>query len=83
MPTTNDARKLCQQRLHGLLTTLILVADGYHWPGSDGLLIEDVLREYPAVARQGRVPGREDLCREHPDLAQAVADFFDCLRTTV
>lgn len=75
-PTEND-KQLCEQRLHSLLATIILVADGYHWPGADGILLDDLLREYPEVARRGFVPGREELCRKHPELASAVADFFD------
>lgn len=83
MPTTNNARNLCEQRLHALLTTHILAADGYHWPGSDSMVIDDVLHEYPKAAELGRVPGRAELCQKHPELASAVAHFFDCVRPTI
>ena len=73
---------LCDQRLRHLLTTLILNADGYHWPGTDGLMIEDVLHEYPKAAHEHRVPDRDELCLRHPEMALAVADFFDSRRTT-
>lgn len=72
-----------EEKLHCLLATLILVADGFHWPGADGMLLEDLLREYPRIAHEGHVPGRDELCRRHPELAQAVADFFDCFRSRV
>ncbi len=83
MPNLPDEQRLNTERLHNLLTTLILVADGYRWPGGDGLMVEDVLREYPKVARQGRVPGCEELCRRHPELASEVASFFACFRSTI
>jgi len=83
MSPTHDEMKRSEHHLHHLLVTLILVADGYHWPGADGMMTDDLLREYANVAREGRVPGREELCRRHPELAHVVADFFDCFRSTI
>lgn len=80
MSPTPDDDRLNELRLRALLATLILVADGFRWPGSDGLTVDDLLRAYPALARQGRVPGPEELCRRHPELARALADFFDPAR---
>lgn len=73
-------KDLHEQQLRGLLATLMLVAGGYRWPGCDGMMIEDVLSEYPKVARLGLVPGREELCLQHPELIAAVTDFFDSSR---
>ncbi len=81
MSNLPNENRLNQERLQNLLTTLILVADGYRWPGADGLLVEDVLREYPEAARRGRVPSREELCRKHPELASEVANFFAYFRS--
>ena len=83
MSNEPNEKRLNEERLHNLLTTLILVADGYHWPGGDGLLVEDVLREYPRAARHGHVPSQENLCRRHPELTSAITDFFVCFGAAV
>jgi hypothetical protein len=67
---------LMRERLFAVLTTYAFIADSYHWPGSDSMTVEDVLREYPANARQCHVPDCAELCRRHPELASAIADFF-------
>jgi hypothetical protein len=67
---------LMRERLIAVLTTYAFIADSYHWPGSDGMTVADVLREYPANAHRCHVPDCEELCRRHPELAAMFVDFF-------
>ncbi len=45
-------------------------------PGADGVLLEDVLASYEALAARGQVPGEAELCRLHPELAARLVAFF-------
>lgn len=45
-------------------------------PGADGVLVEDVLAGYEALAARGRVPDEAELCRRHPELASRLVAFF-------
>lgn len=65
---------LDQQKLRELL--LFYLQRSLGWPGADSTTLEEVLRAYPALARLGRVPGREELLRCHPELAAAVQAVF-------
>ena len=57
-----------------LLAGYLLASGWVAWPGSDGMVVEElVLAEYPAAAAAGRVPGAAELRARHPDLAGAVA----------
>jgi hypothetical protein len=46
------------------------------WPGADGLTVQEVLRTYPDEALVGRVPNREQLLIDHPELRDELAAFF-------
>jgi hypothetical protein len=51
-------------------------------PGGDGMLVEEVIRDYPAAARVRAVPGEVELCNRHPNLApQVIAFFFEGTRS--
>ena len=53
-----------------------LLGAAYRWPGMDGLLVSDALREYTALASALVVPDEMALCERHPDLASHVVAFF-------
>ena len=45
-------------------------------PGADGMLVEEVVHDYPAAASARAVPGEAELCERHPNLAPQVVAFF-------
>ena len=45
-------------------------------PGADGMLVEEVVHDYPAAASARAVPGEAELCERHPNLASQVVAFF-------
>jgi hypothetical protein len=57
------------ERARVVLLHHLWVALNGRWPGTDGLTEGDVLRSYHALATAGRVPGRGELLRRHPELA--------------
>jgi hypothetical protein len=64
------------RRLRELLLAYLGAANAPCWPGADGLTLEEVLRSYPHCAAARLVPGRQELLRRHPELADAVNAFF-------
>ena len=62
--------------LPDVLTGYLVNSTAYRWPGADGFLLDDILREYPTAAAARQVPGELDLCDRHPDLAPQVVAFF-------
>ena len=62
--------------LADLLAGYLLASPAYRWPGADGLLLDDVLSEYPDAAAARAVPGEAELCDRHPHLAARVVAFF-------
>jgi hypothetical protein len=64
------------ERLREVLLGYLQAAGCPRWPGTDGLMLEDALRSYPANAAAGRVPDRQELLRMHPELSEALVAFF-------
>jgi hypothetical protein len=64
------------RRLHELLLAHLRAVDAPHWPGADGLTLEEVLLSYPQAAAEGLVPDLPALTKQHPDLAGVLRDFF-------
>jgi hypothetical protein len=71
-----DAARAAERARVVLLHHLWVALNG-RWPGADGLTEGDVLRSYPALAAAGRVPGREELLRRHPELAAELTRLLD------
>jgi hypothetical protein len=65
------------ERARVVLLHHLWVALNGRWPGTDGLTEGDVLRSYPALAAAGRVPGRGEPLRRHPELAAALTRLLD------
>ena len=64
------------ERLREVLLGYLQAAGCPRWPGADGLMLEDALRNYPANAAAGLVPDRQELLRRHPELSEALLAFF-------
>jgi hypothetical protein len=64
------------RRLQEILLGHLQAAGVPVWPGTDGLMLAEVLRTYLPAAAARRVPGREQLQAEHPHLDQVLAAFF-------
>ena len=65
-------------RVAELLAGYLVASGRVAWPGTDGLVIEElVLTEYAPAVAAGRVPGAAELRARHPDLADAVTALLD------
>jgi hypothetical protein len=62
--------------LPDVLVGYLLAGPAGRWPGADGMVTADVLREYPAAAAARLVPGELALCDRHPELAPQIVSFF-------
>ena len=62
--------------LHDTLAHYLANSPAVSMPGADGMLVEEVVHDYPAAASARAVPGEVELCERHPDLAPQVVAFF-------
>jgi hypothetical protein len=65
-----------QQRVQRLLLSYLEATHTRFWPGADGMIVEDVLLDYPRAAARGEVPSLPDLLARHADLADELAAFM-------
>ena len=71
----NSAR--ARRRMVEVLAGYLLAAPAFVCPGADGATVEDVVvSEYPVASAAGRVPQPAGLATQHPDLADALVEFF-------
>jgi hypothetical protein len=62
--------------MKAILSAYLQAANYPPWPGADGLTVDDVLGLYPRASDQRLVPGVAELRQRHPDLGEALAQFF-------
>jgi hypothetical protein len=73
-PPTDDPAPAEQVR--AILLGYFQCRAAHLWPGSDGMTLDDILRNYPQAAALGQVPTLPELRRRFPDLAAALASWF-------
>jgi hypothetical protein len=72
-----SAEPRTKQRALELLAEYLCVCPEILGPGTDGLILEEVIgTAYPAAMVAGRVPGTEELVSRHVDLADALRALF-------
>ena len=76
MPAESAGTAASIHSLQEVLLAYLKAADFPLWPGTDGLTLRDVLLSYPQAMADGRVPGREELLRKHPNLREDLESFF-------
>jgi hypothetical protein len=76
MPAESTGSAPSRQSLEEVLLAYLKAADLPLWPGADGLTIRAVLMIYPLAMAAGRVPGRKELLRKHPNLREDLEAFF-------
>jgi len=77
----SDARAVsCPQRLRDVLLGHLACPWVTVWPGADGVTVEEVLASYPEAVAVGQAPGLAELLADHPELREALEDFFEPAR---
>jgi len=79
-PLTSDSSMPgpeARNRVAELLADYLLTSGWVMGPGTDGLVVDDVVGQYylPALSI-GHVPDSAELVIRHPELADAIAEFF-------
>ena len=75
----SDALRSCSvgdECLRGVLLDLMMSRDALPWPGADGVTFDEVLAAYVPASERSRVPGQEELIRQHPELTPEIRTFF-------
>ena len=62
--------------LNEILLDHLRTIEAHVWPGIDGLTLEVVLDCYAQAASAGQVPGKNELLRQHPELATELEALF-------
>ena len=76
MPSAAHAAVTGSSRLDAVLLAYLQDPQVSLWPGADGLTTAEAIGEYLAAAAAHQVPGREELLRAFPELAEELGRFF-------
>lgn len=76
--TTSSGRISVSRRsdLNEILIEYLRTIDPHAWPGTDGLTLDVMLESYSRAASVGQVPGKDELLRQHPELAPELESLF-------
>jgi hypothetical protein len=70
----------CSLALEAILLRYLQTDHSFPWPGGDGLTMQEAVASYQDALALGRVPGRSELERRHPELTDELERFFEPTR---